>query len=75
MYEPSINDPHLKAQVTLVERQRDMLETKADFKRAQKERSGIRRQKADIEAKMKVSIPTHTGSTIRPVFDHYRMWR
>ena len=46
---------YLKAQVTLVEKQKVMLETKAEFKRSQKERSGIRKQKADIEAKITVS--------------------
>ena len=35
--------------------QRDMLETKAEFKGAQKERSNCQRQKTNIESKIAVS--------------------
>ena len=45
----------LKAELTLVAKQKIMIDTKLEFKQAQKERSGIVKQKKGIEAKIAVS--------------------
>lgn len=47
---------HTQAEMTLVTRERDMLETKVEFRAAQKERNNIRRQKTAIETKIAVSF-------------------
>jgi hypothetical protein len=45
----------LKAELTLVAKQKIMIDTKLEFKQAQKERSGIAKQKKAIETKIAVS--------------------
>lgn len=44
-----------QAEVMFVAMQRDMLETKAEFKAAQKQRNNSQRQKTSIETKITVS--------------------
>lgn len=47
-----------QAEVMFVAMQRDMLETKAEFKGAQKERNNCQRQKTSVESKIAVSNVT-----------------
>ena len=49
--------PHLQAEVMFVAKQRDMLETKVEFRAAQRERGASLRQKTSIETKIAVSCP------------------
>ena len=42
--------------MTLVAKQKIMIETKVEFKRAQKERGGISKEKTAIETKITVSF-------------------
>ena len=46
----------VQAEITLVAKQKDMLETKEEFRRAQKQRNNIRREKTVIETKITVSL-------------------
>lgn len=52
----------LQAELTLVAKQRIMVETKVEFKKAQKERSSICKQKKDAETKIAVSFPPYCYS-------------
>ena len=45
-----------QAELTLVAKQKVMVDTKVEFKRAQKEKSGISREKAAIQSSIDVSL-------------------
>lgn len=56
-----------QAEVMFVAMQRDMLETKAEFKGAQKQRNNCQRQKTSIETKIAVSNIYLCCSIISPL--------